>query len=460
MTHSLDPQQSVRLIRRRLFVLLMQAFAAVVVLTVALLLGLIAFVAGPALMGDPRFVPMQADLARTYYLAHGSWEGVGRIAAQERSGRPFGGDWDETLLLDAAGRVLIDRGPAATPLVGTLYMLQPGDLSVPVEVDGEPVGAIVISRRGLTPPGFILALASGLAVPVGIISFFTGTLTLLIGFLLARRFVTPLADVIAAAQAVAAGDLGARVQVRGPGDVRSLSDSFNRMAGALERSDRERRGMLADVAHELRTPLTVMRGKLEGIVDGVYPADETHIAPVLQETYLLERLVDDLRLLTLAETRQLRFDRQPIELDDLARRAASLFDAEAQERRIALRVEAEPALPTVQADPQRVSQVIGNLLANALRYVPEGGHITMSVRRSGGSVELAVADDGPGVAEADLPHLFDRFWRADKSRARALGGAGLGLAVARQLIEAQGGAIRAEHAPGGGLWVAFVFPAG
>jgi two-component system OmpR family sensor kinase/two-component system sensor histidine kinase BaeS len=273
-----------------------------------------------------------------------------------------------------------------------------------------------------------------------------------------RRVVTPLADVIAAAQSVAAGDLSTRVEVRGPGDLRSLSDSFNRMADALERTDRERRNLLADVAHELRTPLTIIRGKLEGMVDGVYSADEAHVAPVLEETYVLERLVEDLRLLTLAETRQLHFDREPIDLGDLAERAADLFEAEAAEKGVAITVRVVPGLPPVLADPQRVGQVIGNLMSNALRYVPANGKVEITVQRSQASVELAVSDDGPGVPEADLAKLFDRFWRGEKSRARSEGGAGLGLAIAKQLVEAQSGAIAARLRPGGGLCVSVVMP--
>ncbi|MBI5828669.1 MAG: sensor histidine kinase, partial [Chloroflexi bacterium] len=181
-----------------------------------------------------------------------------------------------------------------------------------------------------------------------------------------------------------------------------------------------------------------------------------HVAPVLEETYLLERLVEDLRLLTLAESRQLHFDLKPVDLGEEAERARALFEAEAAEKDIVLTVRAEPGLPPVNADPQRVEQVVGNLLSNALRYVPSKGRVTIEVRRAALGVELAVTDDGPGVPEADLPKLFDRFWRSEKSRGRAAGGAGLGLAIARQLVEAQGGTISAANAPGGGLRVSFV----
>ena len=457
MTHAPDLHRSVRQIRRRLFLLLMQAFGIVVLLTVVILLTIVVFFVSLALTDNADFTPPQppqGNMARAYYLGHGSWDGVEAIVADIQAGPSFlGRGWDDVLLLDEKGQVLIDRGRTDTPRTGQPYSFAEGDVQFPLRVNGEPIGTLAVQGSILNWPS---SLIRGLVIPVVIISFFTGVLTLLIGFLLVRRVVTPLADVVAASHAVSAGDLSARVQVRGPGDLRGLSDSFNRMADALERNDRERRELLADVAHELRTPLTVMRGKLEGIVDGVYPADESHVAPVLEETYLLEKLVEDLRLLTLAETRQLHFDREVVDLNDLASRAIDLFSAEAAEKSITIGMGAEPGLPTVTADPQRVAQVIGNLLSNALLYVPEGGRINITTRHILEGVELAVSDNGPGVPESDLPKLFDRFWRSDKSRSRSAGGAGLGLAIARQLVEAQGGRITANNNPGGGLKVAFV----
>jgi len=276
--------------------------------------------------------------------------------------------------------------------------------------------------------------------------------------LLMRRVITPLAEVIAAAQAVANGDLSRRVQVEGPDDLRALSDSFNHMAEALQQNEQERRNLLADVAHELRTPLTVIRGRLEGILDKVYPADEIHIAPALEETYLLERLVDDLRLLTLAETGQLPFDLKEVDLGGLARCAVELFDAQAVESQVTLTLQVDERLPLVMADPQRVEQVTGNLLNNALGFTPPGGKIKVQVEANSAGIRLSVSDSGPGVPEADLPHIFDRFWRAEKSRSRAYGGSGLGLAIARQMIEAQGGRMYADNCTEGGLRVGFELP--
>jgi signal transduction histidine kinase len=307
----------------------------------------------------------------------------------------------------------------------------------------------------------------GLLAPVALISIFLAVLTIVIGILLVRRMVNPLAQVIAAARAVAGGDLSTRVSVSGPDDLRALSDSFNHMAATLERNDHERRDMLADIAHELRTPLTIMRGRLEGIVDGIYPANAEHITPALEETYLLERLVEDLRLLTLAESRQLHFEKSDVNLNDLARHMIDMFQAEAEEKHISLSARLPDVDVVIIADHQRTEQVVGNLVANAIRYTPEGGSVWITVETDDGrwtvddrstvhrprSTVLSVNDNGPGVPPEDLPRIFNRFWREEKSRSRASGGVGLGLAIARQLLEAQGGQISAQNLPGGGLQV-------
>jgi signal transduction histidine kinase len=217
--------------------------------------------------------------------------------------------------------------------------------------------------------------------------------------------------------------------------------------------------MLADIAHELRTPLTVMRGRLEGIVDGVYAASPEQIGPALEETYLLERLVEDLRLLTLAETRQLHFESKPVNLGEIVARVIDLFQAEADDKKIKLSFEGSNEAAVALLDPQRIKQVVGNLVSNALRYTPSGGNVFLTVAKDAGNLLITVSDDGPGVPPEDLPSIFQRFWRGEKSRSRASGGAGLGLAIARQLVEAQGGQITAENGAQGGLKIILQFPA-
>jgi len=290
-------------------------------------------------------------------------------------------------------------------------------------------------------------------LPAGIVSSILAFFLVVVAILLIRRYINPLADVIYAARAVADGKFDTRISSEGPQDLRSLSDSFNEMASSLERNDRERRDMFADIAHELRTPLTIIRGRLEGIVDGIYAADSGQVSLALEQTYLLERLVDDLRLLTLAETRQLHFEKKSVDLAQLAQHAMDMFAAQAREKNISLALEKGNDDFTIELDPQRTEQVIGNLIGNALRYIPEGGKVWIVLERTAEAIRLEINDNGAGVPAEDLPFLFDRFWRKDKSRSRSSGGTGLGLAIAKQLIEAQGGKITAGNLPEGGLQV-------
>jgi signal transduction histidine kinase len=202
----------------------------------------------------------------------------------------------------------------------------------------------------------------------------------------------------------------------------------------------------------------VVRGRLEGIMDGVYPADENSIGPALEEAYLLERLVEDLRLLTMAESHQLEFEKHELDLTEIARRSLNMFQAEAEEKKIHLELVTWPEKAMVLADPLRTEQVISNLVSNALRYVPEGGRVWVDISTGEKEVEISISDNGPGVPEADLPFIFNRFWRAEKSRSRVSGGAGLGLAIAKLLVEGQEGKISAHSLPERGLQVSVSFP--
>ena len=287
---------------------------------------------------------------------------------------------------------------------------------------------------------------------------------LLAGALAVRAFrgiATPLADVMAAADDVAEGDLSVRVPVHGPGEFGQLARSFNRMAEELERADLQRRNLTADVAHELRTPLHVIQGNLEGILDGVYEPTAEHIGVTLDETRLLRRLVDDLRTLSLAETGQLPLVWEPVDVAELLADVGTSFSGQAEAAGIDLRVEVDgdPARMTVAADVGRLEQVLSNLMVNALRHTPPGGVITLQAeplsspasRPGHDGVRISVRDTGEGIPPEDLPYVFDRFWRGDRSRSHADGaGSGLGLTIARQLVQAHGGRISVESEPGQG----------
>jgi two-component system OmpR family sensor kinase/two-component system sensor histidine kinase BaeS len=268
-----------------------------------------------------------------------------------------------------------------------------------------------------------------------------------------------------AADALAEGDLAARAPVEGSGEFRDFARSFNRMAEALETANRHRRELLADVAHELRTPLTIIQGNLEGLRDGVYEATPEHLDLVLDETQKFGRLVDDLRLLTLAEAGQLPLDAQALDVPQLLADVRDAFDCQANEAGITLALETAEKLPPLYADPQRLGQVLGNLVNNALRHTPPGGEIILGAAAvSPGAaaptgILLWVADNGEGITPEDLPRVFDRFWRGDPARSHEQGaGSGLGLAIAKGLVEAHGGRIWAESQVGEGTTVSCLFP--
>jgi two-component system OmpR family sensor kinase/two-component system sensor histidine kinase BaeS len=281
-------------------------------------------------------------------------------------------------------------------------------------------------------------------------------LPLLAGFLALRVFrgvATPLADVMAAADAVAEGDLSARVPVpdHGPDRFTNLAESFNRMAQELGRADQQRRNLTADVAHELRNPLHIIQGNLEGVLDGVYKPNDEHIEATLEETRLLARLVDDLRILSLAEAGQLPLRSDVVDVGELLADVRTSFSGQAEAAGLDLQVVVEGDALSIIGDAGRLEQVLSNLVANAVRHTPAGGSVALRAQGSGHGVRIVVQDTGEGIPAADLPYIFDRFWRGDKSRSHARGaGSGLGLAIARQLVEAHGGRIGVESELGEG----------
>jgi two-component system OmpR family sensor kinase/two-component system sensor histidine kinase BaeS len=499
----------------RLFWTMLLAFVLVIVLGVCGMLGL--FVLAFSGIWQPRTVrdslqeSQQAWVASLgdYYVAHGnSWVGVD----QRLSELPWSGEalFFNYTLLDENGRVVASNNRA----VPTGQPVPPGQplRGLPVEVSGAPVGTLLLRSapafapdapaptRG--PPSIIWRIASAfLAAGAGLS---IGLLVLAVIF--AQGLSRPLRRITVAAQSLASGQLD--VQVRGAA-VRELDDlasAFNAMARSLAQADRQRRQMTADIAHELRTPLTIIKGRLEGLQDGVYSATPDQIEQLLVEATLLERLIEDLRLLALAETGQLPLHPELLDPRELLVDAATAFAAQSAAQGVTLHVEAPDDLPAINADPLRMAQVLSNLVANALHHTPAGGSITLAAARSiaeghspitafergaetrrrgdaetrrrgehaetsllvshaladprSSFVVLKVSDTGQGIAPADLPHIFERFWRADRSRTRASGGAGLGLAIARQIVVAHGGAIWAASTPEQGTTISVALPVG
>ena len=283
------------------------------------------------------------------------------------------------------------------------------------------------------------------------IPFLVPIIGMLIGSLGMRRWVNPLADVMSAAEALAGGDFAVRVEEKGDQEFVKLARSFNNMAEELERADTQRRNLTADVAHELRTPLHILQGNLEGALDGVYQASPEYFRSMLEETQLLQRLVEDLGTLSMAESGTLDFHFQELSLKELLENVASSFAGRAEEQgvKLALLHPEELADLSLEGDWGRLDQVFGNLVVNALRYTEDGGEIVVSAEKGDGVV-VSVQDSGAGIPEEDLPYVFDRFWKGDKSRSRASGGSGLGLAIARQFVQAHGGEIQVESKMGEG----------
>ncbi|WP_235037133.1 cell wall metabolism sensor histidine kinase WalK [Actinomadura sp. K4S16] len=287
--------------------------------------------------------------------------------------------------------------------------------------------------------------------PYGIAGVTAVILVLAVGVsvLVATRLARPVRAVTAAARRMRAGDGSARVAVRAKGEVGELGTAFNEMSEHLDRLERQRKAMVSDVSHELRTPLSNIRGWLEAAQDGVADLGPALTASLVEEATLLQHIVDDLQQLALADVGKLRLHPEPVDVADLVEQIATVYRAAAEAAELVLTAEVT-GRPHLEADPVRLRQAVGNLLANAVRYTPAGGRVSLRAHADGDDVLIEVADTGPGIAPEHLPHVFDRFWRAEKSRSRQTGGSGLGLAIVRQLAEAHGGSASVRSEPGRG----------
>lgn len=288
-------------------------------------------------------------------------------------------------------------------------------------------------------------------------------ISILVGVLLSRNLSAPLSKLADAARAIGARDLTQRVEIRGSQEVREVSLAFNDMAADLEQAETLRQNLLADVAHELRTPLTVIQGNLQAILDEVYQLDQAEIARLYDQTRQLSHLVDDLRELAQAEARQLALEMTDVDLAVLAKDVTEMYAPITEAAGIELHTEISEGLPTIRGDRARLMQCLQNLLNNAIRYTatapsgpnPEGSRVTLTLNGDAENLELRVSDTGSGIDPAHLPHVFDRFYRADPARTRETGGAGLGLAITRAIVQVHGGEIMAES-EGEGRGSAFV----
>ncbi len=376
-------------------------------------------------------------------------DGEGRIVADsagELVGQPVGQDWDTP-----AAQIAYD---GAT--VGVLYADFPGR-------DVEP-GSMVFPAPGKIPPpppgmdpgsrDFLASVNRALLL----IAVVAGLSAVLLILGLSRRILAPVEALTAAVRRMEAGDLSQRVEITSRDEIGDLARAFNAMADGLARLEELRRNMVTDVAHELRTPLSNIRGYLEALQDGVVEPESRIIDSLYEETMLLNHLVDDLQELALAEAGQIRLECRPVALADVVHRAVEAVRPRAEAKGMALQVDLPEDLPLVNVDPRRVGQVLRNLLDNALTHTPPGGEIAVAAHAGGQGVEVRVRDTGSGIAAEDLPYVFERFYRADKSRSRATGGTGLGLAIARSLVEAHRGRIWVESTEGQGCTFTLALP--
>ncbi len=352
--------------------------------------------------------------------------------------------------------------------------------SVPIEIEGSTVGFLVSATDGADGDGDTGLLASGPRVqPSGpeqvrepLVSRVAATVNkslllaglavgavgiVLIAFI-SRRILAPVQALGGAAQRLGQGDLGQRVPASGPSEIRDLGNTFNTMAENLQAAELQRRNLAADVAHELRTPLSNIQGYLDAVHDGLLQPDQATIATVRQQTTLLVALVEDLRLLALAEAGSLALQIRPESLQDLLDASIEAFRPRAEAKDIRLVLDIAGGLTEVALDRTRISQVVGNLLENAIVNTPEGGVVTVTAETGPSAATISVSDTGPGITPEDVDKVFDRFYRVDPSRSRATGGAGLGLTIARQLIEAHGGAIWVDSVIGPGATFIFTLP--
>jgi signal transduction histidine kinase len=268
-----------------------------------------------------------------------------------------------------------------------------------------------------------------------------------------RHLSEPFSNLLEAAEQIAEGDYSSRVSESGPMEVRVLGRAFNSMASRLQTHDEQRRNMFADISHELRTPLAVIQGNIEGMIDGVYPADEARLKSIFEETQTLTRLVEDMRTFALSESGALQLKKELVNLGVLISESLLAFQEQADSKKISINLDIPSDTPSIHLDPLRIKEVLFNLMTNALRYSPQNGEVHVSLSFDDANARVAITDSGTGIAPEDLPRIFERFYKSHDS-----GGMGLGLAIAKNIISAHGGNIRAESVKDKGTKIIFELP--
>jgi signal transduction histidine kinase len=393
-------------------------------------------------------------LLSTFYFNKRNWEGIQKYVVQ--LGDIYG---RRIILTDATNIVVAD---SAEELIGTNY---PNDTDTQGRRMTPPwaVSSIGTLHVDTTEPSEINKAAMQLAFnSIGRFFLWGGLIAvvvaLILTFVISRRILSPVKALTKASRKLGKGDFSQRVDVKDRGEVGELAESFNTMASDLEHNEQLRRNMVADVAHELRTPLSNLNGYLEAIRDGVIKPDGETIRSLSEEGSTLSGLVNDLQELSLADAGELQLNYQPEDISTLIKETITAIRTKTNAKKIKLSTNLPGNLPQVNIDSQRIKQVLNNLLANAIAHTMSKGSITVTTKRKDDEIITSVTDTGEGISAEDLPNIFERFYRVDKSRARSTGGSGLGLTIAKRLVEAHGGRIWAESEPGKGSTFFFSLP--
>lgn len=405
-----------------------------------------------------------------YYQTQGSWQGVEAVLLPtskgfgKRSsgmgnnpGNPsMGGMMAQRIrLADASGQVLLDsNGQSLQPLTAEEL-----EAAQAIRVNLKTVGYLLIQggmNYSHNEETNLLNRLNRAAITAALIA---GGAALLLALLLTYRLLQPVKALNQAAESLGKGDLSQRVAVEGVDELATLASTFNHMADSLQKAQKSRRDLTADIAHELRTPLAVQRANLEALQDGIYAPTPDNLASILEQNLLLSRLVDDLRTLALAESGELPLEKSPTDLAPLIHRIVERFRPQAQHNQVELIFEHNSKHDFILAlDPMRFEQILNNLLSNALRHTPSGGKIWITTQMLPGRHQITIRDSGPGIPAEALPHIFERFFRPDRSRSRAEGGTGIGLAIALNLAQLHGWDLNADNAPEGGAQFNLVMP--
>ena len=404
------------------------------------------------------------DQLSEYHRTYGSWEraesvfGYGMGMQQPGIGPGSHRRREPFALANANGRVVIPNGPYHR---GDRLSEATLEKSIAVTEDGQVIGYLVPLGTPFegTPRELQFIQRINRLLLYG--ALIGAVIALILGVVLSRTLTRPIRELTQATHAVSEGDLSQQVPVRSNDELGELAQAFNRMSSELSRSVNSRKQMTADIAHELRTPLSLILGHAEAVHDGVLPPSRENFEIIREEATRLEHLVNDLRVLSLADAGELSINLQTVEPQRLLQDIASTYQYQAQRKNVVLELNIASPLPTIEVDPGRMTQVLTNILDNALRHTPEGGKITLSAQEIDRQIELSIQDSGPGLRKEDLQRIFDRFYRTDASRQRdgdLSGGSGLGLAIAKSIVQAHGGQLSAESETGKGLRVIISLP--